>query len=151
VQIETVQIEAAPLDKTELQEWARASGVQKKSVPIPAIHIQGFLPIDMVSPEYPTQALVKGIEGWVAVEFSIDTNGAIVTPLITAHSPSRIFDRSVLAALKKSRYRPQLLDGEPVIVQGVTEVFRFTLTVSSSATGDNRDDPFATSLTKRRR
>jgi hypothetical protein len=36
----------------------------------------------------------------------------------------------VLTALKKSRYRPQLLNGEPVVVQGVTELFRFTLSAN---------------------
>jgi TonB family protein len=94
---------------------------------IPDIQIEGFLPIEMVTPEYPAKALQKGIEGWVRVEFTIDANGNIQNPIIVDSSPSRIFDRAVLAALKKSRYRPQLLNGEPVVVQGVTELFRFTL------------------------
>jgi TonB family protein len=97
---------------------------------VPDIRVEGFLPIEMATPEYPAAALHKGIEGWVQVEFTIDTNGAIIQPTIIGHSPSRIFDRAVLTALKKSRYRPQLLNGEPVVVQGVTELFRFTLSTN---------------------
>src|SRR5690606_21589698 len=86
-----------------------------------------------VTPQYPATALSKGIEGWVEVEFTIDTRGAIVEPRIIGHSPSAVFDRSVLAALKKSSYRPQLFDGQPIVVQGVTEVFRFTLVHDNSS------------------
>lgn len=129
--IEQVKIRVARPTKQELQELNRQPQLHKQSIVVPAIHIQGYLPIEMVTPEYPAQALAKGIEGWVEVIFTIDIHGNIIDPQISAYSPSRIFDRSVLAALKKSRYRPQLLDGQPVVVQGVTELFRFNLVAAS--------------------
>jgi|GEM_PF-1998316 len=132
--IETLGIQVLTPTKLELKQIAALQDTDsfpnEKTQLVPGIHAEGFLPIAMVAPEYPAGALQKGIEGWVQVEFTIDTNGAIIQPIIIGHSPSRIFDRAVLAALKKSRYRPQLLNGEPVVVQGVTELFRFTLSAN---------------------
>ena len=127
--IEVTRIRVAKPKKQELQTDL---SVALTSPDIPSIQIQGYLPVDLATPEYPTSALQKGIEGWVKVEFAIDANGAVIEPRVTAHSPSAIFDRAVLNALKKSRYRPQLLNGQPVIINGVTETFRFQLLTSDS-------------------
>lgn len=137
-ELETLSIEVSRPTPAELQELAKIEDELKfltsASTGKPDISVEGFLPIDMVIPEYPAIALQHGIEGWVQVQFTIDIHGQIIQPQIIAHSPSRVFDRSVLAALKKSHYRPQVLNGEPVIVQGVTEIFRFKL---STADGQN--------------
>ena len=131
MEIETLHLRVAKPTAFELKQLAILQNADNVLIEqpqrIPDIQIEGFLPIEMVTPEYPAKALQKGIEGWVRVEFTIDANGNIQNPIIVDRSPSRIFDRAVLAALKKSRYRPQLLNGEPVVVQGVTELFRFTL------------------------
>lgn len=127
--IEVTRVRIAKPEKRELQ-----SDFPIRTIPpdIPSIQIHGYLPVDLVTPEYPASALQKGIEGWVKVEFAIDANGAIMEPRVLAHSPSAIFDNAVLNALKKSRYRPQLLNGQPVIINGVTETFRFQLLTSSA-------------------
>lgn len=149
--IEQVVIHVPKPDKQELRSNDIVFGGDKAPVMIPSIDIQGFIPLNMATPEYPHQALVKGIEGWVEVVYSIDVDGNIVDPKITAHQPSRIFDRSVLAALKKSHYRPQLLDGQPVIVQGVTEVFRFNLVSHSALDNENQNLVDRDALDRRRR
>lgn len=136
--VESLRIRVPRPTPDELQELAKIDDETNFLIPAntikPNISVEGFLPIDMVIPEYPALALQNGIEGWVQVQFTIDIHGHIIQPQIIARSPSRVFDRSVLAALKKSHYRPQVLNGEPVIVQGVTELFRFTL---STADGQN--------------
>ncbi len=136
--VESLRIRVPRPTLDELQELAKIDDETNFLIPAntikPNISVEGFLPIDMVIPEYPALALQNGIEGWVQVQFTIDIHGHIIQPHIIARSPSRVFDRSVLAALKKSHYRPQVLNGEPVIVQGVTELFRFTL---SAADGQN--------------
>ncbi len=132
--IEQLQVVATKPDKAELIGIVLGDN---KALPIPRIQIEGYLPLKLVTPEYPAIALSKGVEGWVEVEFTIDITGAIVNPQIIAHSPSRIFDRSVLSALKKSSYRPQLFDGQPIVVQGVRELFRFTLLHDASSQSHN--------------
>jgi TonB family protein len=130
--IESLRIQVPKPTRHELQQMAAQQPtvdfLHEKSRLMPDIQVEGFLPLEMVTPEYPVVALNKGIEGWVQVKFTIAIDGTVADSIIIAHSPGRIFDRAVLAALKKSRYRPQLLDGEPVVIQGVTELFRFTLT-----------------------
>jgi bla regulator protein BlaR1 len=136
--VETLRIQVPRPTPDELQDLAKIDDETNFLISAntikPNISVEGFLPIDMVIPDYPALALQKGIEGWVQVQFTINAHGQIIQPHIIARSPSRVFDRSVLAALKKSHYRPQLLNGEQVIVQGVTELFRFKLT---SASGQN--------------
>lgn len=136
--LESLRIRVPKPTKAELQELVKIEEalnlLTSVSAVKPDIYVEGFLPMDMVIPEYPALALQNGIEGWVQVQFTIDIHGQIIQPQIISRSPSRVFDRSVLAALKKSRYRPQILNGEPVIVQGVTELFRFKL---STADGQN--------------
>ena len=136
--IEQVAIHVARPTKQEMQALDSVIGEHKQSLAIPAIQIQGYLPLVMATPEYPALALERGVEGWVEVKFSIDVNGEIIEPQINAHSPSGIFDRSVLKALKKSRYQPQLLDGQPVVVQGVTELFRFNLVADAKRSGSDK-------------
>lgn len=129
--VESLRIQVSKPTKNELEQIAMQQSPDnfpgEKSRLMPDIQVEGFLPIAMATPEYPVAALQKGIEGWVQVQFTIASDGTITDPIIIGHFPTRIFDRAVLAALKKSRYRPQLLDGKPVVVQGVTELFRFTL------------------------
>jgi bla regulator protein blaR1 len=133
--IEETLVSVAKPDKQDLQAAGAMPDTieQSAAIQIPAIQVQGYLPLELATPEYPANALQKGQEGWVRVEFSIDSQGVIVDPRIIGHEPSAIFDRAVLSALKKSRYRPQLLDGQPVIVHGVTETFRFQLSPASSS------------------
>nr|WP_324258187.1 M56 family metallopeptidase [Cellvibrio fontiphilus] len=139
-QLEHLHIEAPRPDKTELQGLTQVELDNAQGLQLPRIQVEGYLPLKLVTPEYPAQALNKGIEGWVEVEFTIDADGYIVNPQVIAHSPSAIFDRSVLSALKKSHYRPQLFDGQPIVVHGVTELFRFTLVQdNSSAPADHPD------------
>ena len=130
---DAVEVTRTSVVKPEKQELHAPVTIVAALPEIPQIQIQGYLPTDLVTPEYPAVALQKSIEGWVQVEFSVDTNGAIISPRIINHFPSAIFDRAVISALKKSRYRPQHLNGQPVIVQGVTETFRFQLSTSGSS------------------
>ena len=129
---ERLETTRVTVSKPTKQEFSSGLSVEQVRPDIPRIQIQGYLPVDLVSPEYPAVALQKGIEGWVQVEFSIGTEGEIIEPRIIAHSPSAIFDRNVLGAIKKSRYRPQIIDGQAVIVQGVTETYHFQLIPASS-------------------
>lgn len=144
--LEHLHVQAVQPDESELQDLSRIELGGHHRPFTPRIQVEGFLPLKLVTPEYPAQALSKGIEGWVQVEFTIDVDGHITNPQVIARSPSAIFDRSVLSALKKSHYRPQLLDGQPIVVHGVTEIFRFTLVDNNPRPQLDRDD-----LAQRRR
>jgi TonB family protein len=60
---------------------------------------------------YPSDALDRGIEGWVEVEFIVDTAGRTRDLTVVAAEPRGRFDEAALTALREYRYRPFELDG----------------------------------------
>lgn len=67
-----------------------------------------------VPPEYPREARLRGIEGWVDIEFTVDPEGVPQDLVVRAAHPERIFDKSALDALKRWRFEPVLRNGKPV-------------------------------------
>lgn len=85
------------------------------------------VPIVRVNPQYPLRASERGIEGWVAVEFTISKLGTVKNPRVIGSHPSSIFDRSALKAIRKWKYNPKIEDGEPVERPGVKVRLTFDL------------------------
>jgi protein TonB len=85
------------------------------------------VPIVRVNPQYPLRASERGIEGWVAVEFTISKLGTVKDPHVIGSHPSSIFDRSALKAIRKWKYNPKIEDGEPVERPGVKVKLTFDL------------------------
>lgn len=86
-----------------------------------------FLPIMKVAPEYPRGAASRGIEGYVLLEFTVTSLGSVRDPVIVDASPPGVFERAATAASLKFRYKPRVLNGQPVDVRGVRNVIRFEL------------------------
>lgn len=94
----------------------------------PEVQLEGFLPVDLVTPEYPVRALQRGVEGRVKVEFDINTQGKAFNVRVVATSAKGVFDRAVLDALNASQFQPIKINGHPIITKNVNETFLFTLT-----------------------
>jgi protein TonB len=67
-----------------------------------------------VNPVYPYRARKRGIEGKVKIKFLIDANGQITHLSILKADPEGVFDKSVLTAVRRWRFKPGLVDGKPV-------------------------------------
>jgi protein TonB len=78
-----------------------------------------IIPLVRVLPQYPPQAASRGIEGWVIVEFTISAAGTVKDPVIVEYEPSSIFNRAMLRAIRKWKYKPKIVDGVPVERPGV--------------------------------
>ncbi len=72
-------------------------------------------PIIRVTPQYPIEAACKGIEGWVKLSFSIDTDGSVTNIQVMDSSPKRTFDRAARKALKAWRYKAKFVNSVPVM------------------------------------
>jgi protein TonB len=72
------------------------------------------IPIVRIEPQFPREALVKGIEGWVIVEFTIEPDGTVSDPRVVEAEPRRIFDRNAIRAIYKWKFKPRIVDGQPV-------------------------------------
>ena len=86
-----------------------------------------FLPIVRVSAVYPRRALQRGIEGYVDVEFTVSKLGSVINPKVTQASPAGIFDQAALDATLKYKYKPRVVNGEPMEVSGVEVRVKFEL------------------------
>ena len=85
-----------------------------------------YLPIVKVAPVYPSRALSRGLEGYVIVEFTVMSTGA-VRDVTVVESTSSLFERAATAAALKFKYKPRVIDGEAVEVPGVRNKITFEI------------------------
>ena len=86
-----------------------------------------YLPIVKVAPIYPRRAQSRGIEGYCIIEYTVTRTGAISDPVAIDCQPSGIFERASLKASLKFKYKPRVVDGEPIEVAGVQNKFTYEL------------------------
>jgi protein TonB len=86
-----------------------------------------YLPIVKVAPVYPRRALTRGLEGYVILEFVVTKTGAVMNPVVIESKPTGIFDRAALSAALKFKYKPKVVNGEPIDVAGVRNRITFEL------------------------
>lgn len=102
-------------------------GVGHKLKVGPGLSDGNAIPIVLVQPQYPSRAASRGIEGYVLVGFSIAPSGAVINPEIVEASPPGVFDRAALNAVKKFKYKPKVIDQQPVAVDGLLHRIVFEL------------------------
>lgn len=99
-------------------------------VKISATGISGdgeYLPIVKVAPVYPRRAQTRGISGYCIVEYTVTRTGSIRDPRAVDCQPSGVFESASVAAAEKFKYRPRVVDGEPIEVAGVQNMFTYEL------------------------
>ena len=86
-----------------------------------------YLPIVKVAPIYPRRAQTRGISGYCIVEYTVTKTGSIRDPQAVDCQPSGIFDSASVKAATKFKYKPRVVDGEPIEVAGVQNKFTYEL------------------------
>ena len=86
-----------------------------------------YLPIVKVAPIYPRRAQTRGISGYCIVEYTVTKTGSIRDPKPVDCQPSGIFERASVKAATKFKYKPRVVDGEPIEVAGVQNKFTYEL------------------------
>lgn len=79
-----------------------------------------------VRPDYPAKAIRLGIEGFVTVRFDVGADGQVSNVLVV-ESSSRLLDNAATKAAMKFRFKPRVVDGSPVAVNGISYRFRFEI------------------------
>jgi len=74
-----------------------------------------LIPLFHPSPEYPLQARMEGKEGWVDLQISVGPDGTVLDARILESEPDTLFDHAAWRAVMKWRFKPRVIDGEPVI------------------------------------
>jgi protein TonB len=87
-----------------------------------------YLPIVKVAPIYPQRALIRGIEGYCVVQYTVTRQGTIRDPfVIEDQCTDSLFYRPSLQAALKFKYKPRVIDGQAVDVPGVRNKFTFQI------------------------
>lgn len=73
-----------------------------------------IIPLVRIQPQYPREAAIRRLEGWVKVEFTITPAGTVSSPRVVDAEPSRVFDREAIRAILKWKFKPRVVDGVAV-------------------------------------
>jgi TonB family protein len=87
------------------------AGIAEVRVAKPPIGVER---IRYTAPKYPAKALQRRVSGFVTIEFVIDTNGEPTHLRVLDAYPAEIFENAVLAAAKRWRYKPLVVDNTPI-------------------------------------
>ncbi len=108
---------ATPFD-LNLQQAGGMGGLTATRDPVPTLR---------VTPTYPSRASRRGTEGWVEVMFTITKTGATKDIQIVKEQPSGVFSRAAVKAIRKWKYKPQMIEGTVQERPGVRVVLKFEL------------------------
>ncbi|MCF6287909.1 MAG: energy transducer TonB [Proteobacteria bacterium] len=79
-----------------------------------------------VQPNYPLFAAATGIEGFVDLDFTVDTNGAVKDVVVTSADPQGIFEDTAVQAILKYKFAPPVINNKST-TQRVSQKIVFTL------------------------
>jgi TonB family protein len=69
--------------------------------------------------QYPREAQLRGIEGWVDIEFTIAADGTPQDLVVRGAEPADVFERSALDALRRWRFVPIVRDGQAIAQRAI--------------------------------
>ena len=91
-----------------------------------AFSVERYKPIEKQAPDYPRGALRKGLEGDCTVRYTVNTKGEVESPEVLANCHP-LFKNTSLEAAKTFRYKPRMVNGQPVAVQNVHNTFEYRI------------------------
>jgi protein TonB len=77
-----------------------------------------YLPIVRVEPMYPRRAQSRGLEGYCDMEFTVTKTGEVIDA-VARECSSSVFKNSSVKAVLKWKYKPRVVNGEPIDSPGV--------------------------------
>ncbi|HSC07576.1 MAG TPA: energy transducer TonB [Steroidobacteraceae bacterium] len=83
--------------------------------------------VKSVTPEYPAKAQRRRVEGYVDLHFTTNETGEVVDVSVAKAEPAEVFDDAAIRALKKWKFKPLIIDGEPTS-QRLALRMRFAMT-----------------------
>ncbi len=78
--------------------------------------------LEQIEPEYDAERARRGIQGATDLEIVIDTQGVVVLAQVINSSLDEKLDQAAIEAVKKWRFAPGTIDGEPVPVRAVVTI-----------------------------
>ena len=80
------------------------------------------VPLVRINPQYPRDAQMNMIEGYVTIEFTITETGSVRDPQVIDSKPPRVFDREAIRAILRWKFKPRVIDGTAVSRRAVQTI-----------------------------
>lgn len=113
-----VQIDMPDIEVPVISGMGPYLGTYTEAAPGIPMYDGDLIPLVQVRPRYPRHAEYKGIEGWVNVEFTIAPDGTVGDPVVIASEPPAVFDNSAINAIMRWKFKPRIVNGQPVPSRG---------------------------------
>lgn len=104
------------LNERLLQAKLAASGTTAPANGLPEVPEATLTRTKQLKPQYPHQALVHNVEGWVEIGYTVTAAGKIVDAQALKSNPAGVFEAAGLDAVNHLRYQPYVKDGKPTAV-----------------------------------
>lgn len=75
------------------------------------------IPVSSIRPRYPAIALRNSQEGWVDVQYTVNTDGSVTDIKVVSAEPRHVFDNAAVDALRHAKFSPAMRDGTAVVAQ----------------------------------
>jgi protein TonB len=86
-----------------------------------------IIPLQRLPPQYPRDAARNRIQGWVQLEVQVNADGSVRGARVTEAKPKGLFEASAVAAVLKWKFKPRMVNGQPVAQRGMQKI-EFNLT-----------------------
>jgi len=73
-----------------------------------------LIPVERVEPQFPREALVRNISGWVLLRGIVGVDGGVRELHVERSHPPGVFDEAARRAVKRWRFKPRTKDGVAV-------------------------------------
>jgi protein TonB len=113
--------------KLNFDRLSIASSIDTGGVGLGAPTDGDYLPLVHIQPQYPRRAAERGIEGFAIVELTVTVDGTVEDVRVIEADPPGYFERAAERAAYKFKYKPKVVNGDPVPVAGVQYLFTFNL------------------------
>lgn len=140
---ERPELQRAPDAPPSMEDASSSDSASTLAVSAPTVSVDGdlglsrsgigigagegdYLPIVKIAPVYPQRALVRGITGTCTVRYTVTTAGTVKdVEVVPSMCEEEMFAKPSVDAAKRFRYKPRVIDGDAVEVQGIYNMFHF--------------------------
>ena len=84
--------------------------------------VSSVIPLFRMPPKYPTYAASRHIEGWVKIEFTVQTDGSVENAVVVSSEPEDIFNDAALAAINQWKFKEKIVNGVSVTQRAVQKL-----------------------------
>lgn len=102
-----------PTDETVTDEFEGTDPIRSYPSHAPVPYREDYVILRMVKPEYPPEAVERGLEGYVLVEVFINEEGTVEEAWVRKVKGIEAFETATVEAVRQFVFKPVLDRGEP--------------------------------------